>query len=199
MLRAKWLGLLLAPAVAVWGCGETDPTDPPPTDPILAALAPTSAMAGSPDLRLTISGTNISLTNVSTPNTTTMTATINLGLGTELGAHYLTVTTPNGTIGGLSFTVFPAGSFPGTITPSVGIIGTSVPVTIIGTGFVPGVSWSDHWAFWEEGYPALMVTDTAPFRYEHYHLATDTPDKLDFDRMARVVRGLEHVVAELAR
>ena len=65
-------------------------------------------------------------------------------------------------------------------------------------GFIPGVSWSDHWAFCEEGYPALMVTDTAPFRYEHYHRATDTPDKLDFARMARVVRGLEHVVAELA-
>lgn len=65
-------------------------------------------------------------------------------------------------------------------------------------GFMPGVGWSDHWAFWEEGYPAIMVTDTAPFRYPHYHLASDTPDKLDFDRCARVVDGLRHVVAELS-
>jgi hypothetical protein len=30
---------------------------------------------------------------------------------------------------------------------------------------VPGIGWSDHWAFWQHGYPGLMVTDTAPFRY----------------------------------
>jgi len=64
-------------------------------------------------------------------------------------------------------------------------------------GFLPGVGWSDHWSFWEEGYPAVMVTDTAPFRYPHYHQPTDTPDKLDYDRFARVVDGLVPVVAEL--
>ncbi len=64
--------------------------------------------------------------------------------------------------------------------------------------FVAGVGWSDHWAFWQEGYCALMVTDTAPFRYLHYHEPSDTPDKLDFDRMARVVRGLRFVVDDLA-
>jgi hypothetical protein len=63
---------------------------------------------------------------------------------------------------------------------------------------VPGISWSDHWSFWEHGYPALMVTDTAPFRYPHYHSADDTPDKLDYDSMARVVHGLENVIVELA-
>jgi hypothetical protein len=62
---------------------------------------------------------------------------------------------------------------------------------------LPGVGWSDHWAFWQQGYPALMVTDTAPFRYPHYHAATDTPDKLDYARLARVVEGLDHVVREL--
>jgi hypothetical protein len=36
-------------------------------------------------------------------------------------------------------------------------------------GCVPGVCWSDHWAFWQAGYPALMVTDTAPYRDVHYH------------------------------
>lgn len=56
---------------------------------------------------------------------------------------------------------------------------------------IPGVDWSDHWAFWREGWPALMVTDTAPFRYPHYHTAADTPDKVDYERLARVVLGLE--------
>jgi hypothetical protein len=63
---------------------------------------------------------------------------------------------------------------------------------------LPGIGWSDHWAFWQENYPALMVTDTAPFRYPWYHAAEDTPDKLDYERMARVVSGLEKVVTELA-
>jgi hypothetical protein len=42
------------------------------------------------------------------------------------------------------------------------------------------VGWSDHWSFWQEGYPAIMVTDTAPFRYPHYHTAADTPDRIDY-------------------
>jgi len=64
--------------------------------------------------------------------------------------------------------------------------------------FIPGIGFSDHWSFWQEGYPALMVTDTAMFRYPYYHEAEDTIDKVDFERTARVVRGLEKVVAELA-
>ena len=65
--------------------------------------------------------------------------------------------------------------------------------------FIPGVGWSDQWAFWQQGYPAIMVTDTAPFRYPHYHAATDMPDKLDYDRFALVVSGVEKTIAELAR
>jgi Zn-dependent M28 family amino/carboxypeptidase len=65
-------------------------------------------------------------------------------------------------------------------------------------GWLPGVGWSDQWSFWEEGYSAAMVTDTAPFRYEHYHSPEDTPDKVDFDRLARVVSGLAAVLEELA-
>lgn len=64
---------------------------------------------------------------------------------------------------------------------------------------LPGVGWSDHWSFWQEGYPGVMVTDTALYRYPHYHLASDTPDKVDYDRLARVVDGLSGVVAELAQ
>ena len=61
-----------------------------------------------------------------------------------------------------------------------------------------GVHWSDHWSFWQAGYPAIMITDTALFRYQHYHAATDTPEKLDYTSLARVTRGLADVVAELA-
>jgi len=64
--------------------------------------------------------------------------------------------------------------------------------------FIPGVDWSDHASFWEQGYPALMLTDTAPYRYPWYHSAQDTPDKVDYARLARVVRGLRRMLAELA-
>jgi Zn-dependent M28 family amino/carboxypeptidase len=60
---------------------------------------------------------------------------------------------------------------------------------------IPGIGWSDHWSFWQEGYAAVMITDTAPFRYPHYHLASDTPDKLDYDSLARVVNGLRKMFA----
>ena len=64
--------------------------------------------------------------------------------------------------------------------------------------FVAGVGWSDQWSFWEHGYPGIMITDTAPFRYPHYHEATDTPDKLDYDRFALVVSSAEKLVRSLA-
>jgi hypothetical protein len=64
-------------------------------------------------------------------------------------------------------------------------------------GAVPGVGFSDHWSFWQEGYAAAMVTDTAMFRYPHYHQPQDTSDKVHFDRTARVVRGLEQVIRVL--
>jgi hypothetical protein len=64
--------------------------------------------------------------------------------------------------------------------------------------FVPGVGWSDHQAFWAYGFPALMVTDTAPFRYPHYHTSHDTPEKLDYARLARVVLGLQGALAGIA-
>lgn len=63
--------------------------------------------------------------------------------------------------------------------------------------WLPGVDWSDHWSFWEEGYPALMVTDTAPYRYPHYHTARDTPDKVDYERLARVIAGLHRTLLAL--
>jgi Zn-dependent M28 family amino/carboxypeptidase len=62
----------------------------------------------------------------------------------------------------------------------------------------PGIGWSDHWSFWQEGYPAIMVTDTAPFRYPYYHTSGDTPDRVDVGRMTRVVEGVGRVVESLS-
>ncbi len=63
---------------------------------------------------------------------------------------------------------------------------------------VPGIGWSDHWAFRSFGFPAIMVTDTALFRYPHYHSPSDTPDKVDYEKLARITKGLERVVREIA-
>jgi len=71
--------------------------------------------------------------------------------------------------------------------------GASLPASL------PGVGWSDHWSFWQEDYAGLMVTDTAPFRYPHYHKATDTPDKVNFPEMAKVVEGLKFVIEDQAK
>ena len=69
----------------------------------------------------------------------------------------------------------------------------------VAPGFIPGIAWSDHWSFAEHGFQAVMVTDTALFRYPHYHLPSDTPDKVDSEQLARVVKGIERVVRDLAR
>jgi Zn-dependent M28 family amino/carboxypeptidase len=63
---------------------------------------------------------------------------------------------------------------------------------------IPGVGNSDHASFWQFGYPAVMVTDTAMFRYPHYHEASDTYDKLNYDKLTMVVQGLTGVVEGLA-
>jgi Zn-dependent M28 family amino/carboxypeptidase len=65
-------------------------------------------------------------------------------------------------------------------------------------GWMTGIGWSDHWAFWKEGYPALMVTDTALFRYAEYHTSADTHEVVDVERTARVVHGLAAVIRDLA-
>lgn len=63
---------------------------------------------------------------------------------------------------------------------------------------VPYAAFSDHWSFWQCGYPAFMVTDTGPLRNPHYHLPSDLPDTLDFEQMTRVVVGVEGALDELA-
>lgn len=59
---------------------------------------------------------------------------------------------------------------------------------------VPGATWSDHASFWEMGYPAVMVTDTAVYRDPNYHQPTDTAEKVDLEKLLQAARGLEAVV-----
>jgi Zn-dependent M28 family amino/carboxypeptidase len=63
---------------------------------------------------------------------------------------------------------------------------------------IPGVSWSDHFWFWRLGYRALMVTDTAFYRYPWYHTAGDTAEKLDYERLAALTEGLFGAISILA-
>ncbi len=78
--------------------------------------------------------------------------------------------------------------------------GTGLPVERLnGPAFlVPGIDFSDHWAYSRCGYPALMVTDTAFYRNPHYHRYSDLPSTIDYRRCAMVVDGLVSVVRKLA-
>jgi Zn-dependent M28 family amino/carboxypeptidase len=57
---------------------------------------------------------------------------------------------------------------------------------------------SDHVLFWEEGIAAFQITDTANFRYPHYHKPTDTPEKIDYERVADIAAATATVIAETA-
>jgi Zn-dependent M28 family amino/carboxypeptidase len=76
-----------------------------------------------------------------------------------------------------------------TVFPSEGITAPS---------WIPGIGWSDNWSFWKEGYQAIMITDTALFRYQYYHSHQDVPDRIDYERMARVVVGISQIIRELS-
>lgn len=75
-----------------------------------------------------------------------------------------------------------------------------VPVeSIAAPASITGIDWSDHWSFWQAGWPAaVMITDTAVFRNPHYHEPSDTPDTLDYRRLAWVVVALDGTIRELA-
>jgi len=76
---------------------------------------------------------------------------------------------------------------------------SNFPLQHIATfALIPGVAWSDHLSFWMHRYKALMVTDTAFYRYPYYHSAQDTADKLDYTRLAQVCDGLFKAVSLLA-
>jgi len=76
---------------------------------------------------------------------------------------------------------------------------SSLPVySINAPRFVPGIDFSDHRNYWDAGYDAVMITDTAFYRNPHYHTAEDTPETLDYRRMAMVVEGVYAAVQALA-
>jgi Zn-dependent M28 family amino/carboxypeptidase len=74
---------------------------------------------------------------------------------------------------------------------------TQFPIEGITTfGFVPGVDFSDHWSFWQVGYPAVMITDTGFYRNPNYHRSTDTYETLDYHSIAEIIQGLRSVLVK---
>ena len=68
-----------------------------------------------------------------------------------------------------------------------------------GPTWIPGIDFSDHLGYWVHGYPALMVTDTSFYRNDRYHTERDTPETLDYARMAKVVQGVYQAVLALSK
>ena len=71
-------------------------------------------------------------------------------------------------------------------------------VSINGPRWIPGMDFSDHYPYWDQGFPAVMLTDTAFYRNKDYHTEGDTADRLDYRRMAQVVQGVHAAVTRLA-
>lgn len=77
---------------------------------------------------------------------------------------------------------------------------TSLPVCSINAPrSIPGIDFSDHLNYWNVGYNALMISDTAFYRNKNYHTKHDTADKLDYKRMAMVVEDLYQVLLEIGK
>jgi hypothetical protein len=77
---------------------------------------------------------------------------------------------------------------------------TPLPVySINAPSLVAGIDFSDHRNYWDAGYDAVMITDTAFYGNRNYHKAQDMPDSLDYKRMAMVVQGVYASVLDLAR
>jgi Zn-dependent M28 family amino/carboxypeptidase len=77
---------------------------------------------------------------------------------------------------------------------------TSLPVySINAPRLIPGVEFSDHLSYWREGYPAVMITDTAFYRNANYHTMWDTAEKLDYQRMSQAVEAVYAAVMDQTR
>jgi len=75
---------------------------------------------------------------------------------------------------------------------------TQFPIrSVITFSSIAGVDFSDHWSFWQEGYPAVMITDTSFYRNLNYHTSSDTYETLNYENMAEVVKGLSAALIEL--
>ncbi|MBI5246915.1 MAG: M28 family peptidase [Elusimicrobia bacterium] len=85
-------------------------------------------------------------------------------------------------------------AFAKVFTPAgVPVVAASLP------GWITEIGLSDHKSYWDEGFPGLILTDTSFLRYTHYHMTTDTPEKLDYERMAAVADGLEAAIESLRK
>src|SRR5215468_4017696 len=77
---------------------------------------------------------------------------------------------------------------------------TSLPVySINAPRLISGVDLSDHLSYWREGYPAVMITDTAFYRNANYHTLDDTAERLDYRRMGQAVEGVYAAVIDMTR
>lgn len=70
--------------------------------------------------------------------------------------------------------------------------------SISAPSFIPGVDFSDYLNYWHAGYCAVMISDTAFYRNQNYHTDKDTPEKLDYKRMAMVVEGTFAAVMKIS-
>ena len=80
---------------------------------------------------------------------------------------------------------FDAGFSPGLSMPALPVV-------------MPEMRFSDHLCYWDEGFPALMLTDTALFRNPNYHKHTDTVETLDFEAMASITKNLVSAMQTLS-
>lgn len=71
-------------------------------------------------------------------------------------------------------------------------------VSMNAPALLKGVDFSDHLNYWDEGYPAVLITDTSFFRNPHYHETTDTSATLDYRRMAQAVQGIYAAIVAIA-
>lgn len=82
----------------------------------------------------------------------------------------------------------------GRVAPGLRVVSHRTP---IGGWLLPVTRLSDHARFWDEGWPAAMLTDTAFLRNPHYHQSSDRPETLDYGFMARTVAVAVEAVRRL--
>ncbi|MDX9973244.1 MAG: M28 family peptidase [FCB group bacterium] len=76
-------------------------------------------------------------------------------------------------------------------------LGSDIPVEAVLSSLLMGAGLSDQLNYWNEGYSAVMITDTAFYRNANYHKTTDLPDTLHYPKMAETVEGLYYVLLSL--
>jgi len=76
--------------------------------------------------------------------------------------------------------------------------GSAIDVRSINAAtFLPGIDYSDHLNYWKYKYDAVMITNTSFYRNDNYHMPSDTPETLDYEKMSEVVKGVYWAVVNL--